>query len=214
MIKLHDHLLPISLLILIHNKVNVNFKNTDIIKLYWNIKAWKWIFLWLVASTITKHLNSLKVASTGNKMEFSQADSASAISFHKFSVLHGSYFTESVLISFEIFCFPSSDISLIFHLYSTLLCNNKHMCKTMFKCTFYTSFFFFKYHNQKLQFKYLSCENIYNIHDYMTSDILNYLLENWTDKKLVMLQLCFLNRIFQFYYSLMILNIWYENKLY
>lgn len=48
--------------------------------------------------------------------------------------------------------FSSSAISLIFHLYSTLVCNSKHMCKTIFKCTFYT-FFFFKYHNQKLQFK-------------------------------------------------------------
>lgn len=188
---MHNHFLPISLLILIHNKVNVNFKNTDIIKLYWNIKAWKWIFLWLVASTITKHLNSLKVASTGNKMEFSQAGSASAISFHKFSCTPRKLFHRKFSNFFWIFFLLLTSLWFfisILHSYVTTNICAKQCSNVLF------TLLYFKYHNQKLQFKYFSWKLItvwkYLQHTWLY-DILNYLSENWTDKKLIMLQLCF-----------------------
>lgn len=120
-------------------------------------------------------------------MEFSQAGSASAISFHKFPVLHGNYFTESFQISFEMCFFLLLTFLWFFitilHSYVTA-----NICAKQYLCTFYTFFLniTIKNCNSKVrQENLLLCENIYNIHDYMTSGVLNYLSENQTDKKLV-----------------------------
>ena len=131
-----------------------------------------------MALTVTKHLNSLKVALTGNKMELSQTNPVSVIIVHKFLVLHGNYFTESFQIAFEKFFLFFLESSLIFFPYSTLICNSKYMCKTIFKCSFYTFFLniTIKNCNSMASHKILRLyESIYNIHYNMMTNISNHL---------------------------------------